>query len=178
MSAATISWTEAEPARLDRERAAMEGLTDELSWREDLDHRGRLWSGWSGLAPIWAAERDAPPGLEDFLAGRRLPVSVVYPEGFPMIPPLVVPLDDAGGLLVPPAYRTMHEWHVMGDGSLCLLQTAVDWHPNNTASELVVEASGWFVEYLLMQDGKAERMTEQGIGTDTSLDEVIASYQP
>lgn len=164
--------------RLERERDSMRALTDELTWHEDLEHRGRRWAGWAGLAPVWAAEREQPPGLTELLDDRRLRVAVLYPEGFPMIAPYVVPLDDAGESLVPPVYRTMHEWHVMGDGSLCLLQTATDWHPGHTAAELVVEAAGWFAEYLLMQDGKMERMTELGIGTDTSLDEIIASYRP
>jgi len=178
MSEAAISWTEAEPARFEREREAMASLTDELAWRDDLSHRGRRWCGWSGPVSAWAAERTAPAGLDELLAGRRLELFIVYPEGFPMIPPLLVPVDDAGDPLVAPAYRTMHEWHVMGDGSLCLLQTAVAWHPDNTGAELVVEASGWFVEYLLMRDAKIEQMTELGVGVDSSLDELIASYRP
>jgi hypothetical protein len=178
MSAAPISWTEAEPARREREHEAMAALTGELVWRDNLRHRGRMWSGWAGPVPAWAAERAAPLGMDELLADRRLHLFVLYPEGFPMIPPWLVPVNDGGEPLVEPAYRTMHEWHVMGDGSLCLLQTAVDWHPNNTAAELVVEASGWFVEYLLMRDDKIKQMTERGIGVDTSLDEIIASYRP
>lgn len=171
-----ISWTEAEPELLRREQATMAELTNEMAWNEEIIHRGRRHFGWLGLAPVWPAERPQPPGLEELLDGRRLNLAVAYPEGFPMIPPILIPLDEHGMPLVPIEYRTMHEWHVVGSGALCLLQTATAWQPTNTAAELVAEASGWFAEYLLMCDDKMGKMTEVGIRVDESLDPLIASY--
>jgi hypothetical protein len=57
------------------------------------------------------------------------------------------------------------------------VQTAQDWRPgDDTAADLVRKASGWFIEYLLMEDEKIEAMTIHGIFEDTSLDELIGSY--
>lgn len=171
-----ISWIEAEPGLVARERTAMAKLTTDLVWSDDVVHRGRRHFGWLGQAPAWAAERPRPPGLEDLLDGRRLKLAVAYPEGFPMIPPILIPRDEDESPLVPIRYRTMHEWHTTGDGRLCLLQAAAEWNPTCTAAELVAEAPGWFAEYLLMRGGKIQQMTEIGIGVDESLDELIATY--
>jgi hypothetical protein len=65
-------------------------------------------------------------------------------------------------------------WHVNGDCSLCLMQAADDWDPSEAAADLVAKAAGWFVEYLLLEDGHIEKMSERGIYTDPSLDGVIA----
>ena len=51
----------------------------------------------------------------------------------------------------------MHTWHVNGDGSLCLMQAADDWQPEDTAADLVRKACGWFVEYLLVEAGRPRR---------------------
>lgn len=171
-----ISWTEAEPRRLRREREAMGELGAEMTWTTEVAHRARVYSGWIGTAPDWAAERPRPPGVVELLAGSRLRLAVAYPEGFPMIPPILIPLREDGSHLVPIQYRTMQEWHVMGDGSLCQLQSMASWTPTDTAADLVVEASGWFVEYRLMCEKKIDRMSEKGIGVDLSLDSVIADY--
>jgi hypothetical protein len=64
----------------------------------------------------------------------------------------------------------------MGDGSLCLLQTADLWTGRETAADLVIKASGWFVEYLLMEAGAIERMTLSGLNADISLDETIRNF--
>ena len=39
--------------------------------------------------------------------------------------------------------------------------------------DLVVKASGWFIEYRLMERGLIERMTESGIYSDITLDSLI-----
>lgn len=174
--AVSISWSEAEPRRLGREREAMSDLGTEMVWSDEVLHRGRRHYGWLGVVPLWAAERSQPPGLKELLGERRLTLAIAYPEGFPMIPPVLIPRDPSGNPLVPIAYRTMHEWHVMGDGSLCLLQSAIAWRPTFTAAELLAEAPGWFAEYLLMEEGRIKQMTEKGIGVDRSLDELIATY--
>lgn len=154
----------------------MSDLCPEMVWSEDVCHRGRSHRGWLGIAPVWAAERTKPRGLDELLNGRRLALAIAYPEGFPMIPPILIPCDASGKPLVPIKYRTMHEWHVMGDGSLCQLQSAIAWHPSYTAAELLAEAPGWFAEYLLMEGKWIKKMTEKGIGVDRSLDDLIATF--
>ena len=44
-----------------------------------------------------------------------------------MVAPDLYPLDPD----VPIERRTQHRWHVNGDGSLCLMQAADDWQPEN-----------------------------------------------
>jgi hypothetical protein len=158
------SWLEAEPERVQRERDQMERVAPEMAWLED-DPAG----GWEGLAPIWPFERPAPSGLDKLLEGRRLRLRVSYSQGFPMVQPLLVPLDPDP----PRDRRILHSWHLNGDGSLCLLQTAYAWDCRETAADLVAKASGWFIEYLLLEREAIEAMTESGISTDTSLDPLI-----
>jgi hypothetical protein len=87
------------------------------------------------------------------------------------VPPYVYPLRPD----VPIDRRTDHTWHVNGDGSLCLLQTADLWVPGSTAAPLIVKASCWFIEYLLMEQGLITEMTEHGIAENAIYDAIIAS---
>lgn len=167
------SWVNAEPAVIERERTAMERWGPELEWREDLQWReGRNAFGWTGTIPAWAGEREQPRGVAELLAGRQLQLQVIYPEAFPAVPAVLFPLDPK----VPLGRRTLSTWHVNGDGSLCLMQSADDWHLTDTAADLVRKASGWFIEYHLLEAGEIERMTERGILTDTDLDAVLAKF--
>lgn len=165
------SWIEAEPGLLEREQAEMARHAPEMSWREDLEYLMRPVVGWVGKAPAWGAERAKPAGVDELLAGRQLELAIFYPEGFPIAPPTLLPLDPE----VPIERRTQHRWHVNGDGTLCLIQRADDWQPTETAADLVRKASGWFIEYLLVEGGHREAMTEHGIFEDTVVDEVLAS---
>jgi len=167
------SWVEAEPDVLKRERAAMTELAPSMEWREDLRLFRRPAVGWRGYAPDWGGKRAKPDGVDELLDGRRLELEVRYPEAFPIVPPSLAPL----GLDIPPEAHGLTQWHVLPDGSLCLVRDADDWQPNETAAELVCKASGWFIEFLLMQGGHIERMTERGILIDTQLDELIASLR-
>lgn len=166
------SWTEAEPRRLVAERAAMPLVAPQLEWGTAPSS----WLegvGWEGLAPVWPFERERPPDLEAFLAGRRFRVGVAYPEAFPMVPPKIWPIDPSPD----PRYRTQHKWHVNPDGSLCLMQAASDWTCTETASDLVVKAAGWFLEYLLMEAGIVDQMTNTGIANDPSLDHLFVGHR-
>jgi hypothetical protein len=158
------SWLEAEPERAQRESDEMTRVAPDMAWLDD-DPAG----GWEGLAPIWPFERSKPAGLDNLLEGQRLRLRVFYSQGFPMVQPLLVPLDPDP----PRDRRILHSWHLNGDGSLCLLQTAYAWDGRETAADLVVKASGWFIEYLLREREAIEAMTENGISADTSLDRVI-----
>jgi hypothetical protein len=160
---------------VDREQAAMKVVAPDLEWREDLTWReDRLACGWVGQAPDWAADRPCPPGVKELLGDRRLRLRVVYPEAFPAVPAELFPTDPE----VPLDRRTLTRWHVNGDGSLCLMQSAYDWHLTDTAADLVRKASGWFVEYLLLEADEIKDMTVQGIFNDTSLDPVLAKFAP
>jgi hypothetical protein len=164
------SWVDAEPGLVEREKAAMAEHVPEMTWRDDLVYGMRPVVGWTGKAPVWGGDRPKPEGVDALLARRQLELDVYYTEGFPMVPPTLFPIDPR----VPIERRTFQRWHVMGDGTLCLVQGAYDWQPTDTAAELVRKASGWFIEYLLVEGGHREAMTECGILDDTSVDESLA----
>ena len=133
-----------------------------------------VWSAqgsgsWTGLVPVWPFDRAAPPGLDTFMASRRLRVQMTYGHAFPVTPPAVWPLDPEPSI----EHRTQHAWHVNGDGSLCLIETAAAWTGRDPAAELIVKAAGWFIEYLLMSAGLITQMTNTGLSSDVSMDEVI-----
>jgi hypothetical protein len=166
------SWVDAEPAIVERERRAMTQRCPEMTWRDKLQWPdGRIGAGWEGLAPAWGADREQPSGVDELLNGRRLSLRVLYPEAFPMTAPDLYPIEPE----VPLDRRTEHRWHVNGDGSLCLMQAADDWQPTDTAADLVCKASGWFIEYLLVDDGALDAMETRGIYVNTSLDALLAA---
>jgi hypothetical protein len=158
------SWMEAEPERLAKEREVMAELAPEMVWVDDAPA-----GGWEGLVPAWPFERPEPEGLAELLDGRQLRLRVEYRQAFPSAEPRLVPLDPDP----PIKRRVLESWHLMGDGSLCLLRTADLWTGRETAADLVVKASGWFIEYLLMEQEAIERMTVDGIYEDDSLDDLI-----
>jgi hypothetical protein len=164
-----VSWMAAQPRVLERERQSMSVVATELRWVE-LGTVG----GWEGPVPAWSFERPAPrPGLDNLLELRRLEVRVVYFQAHPAVAPAVYPLDP-----VPPReHRLSHDWHLNGDGSLCLLGTAAQWRLADTAAELVIKASGWFIEYRLKQLGLIDAMSSHGLYVDASRDEIIAGVR-
>lgn len=76
---------------------------------------------------------------------------------------------------IPMERRTQHRWHVNGDGSLCLMQAADDWQPTHTAADLVCKSAGWFIEYLLVDQGELDAMTTRGIYVSTDVDALLAA---
>jgi hypothetical protein len=98
-------------------------------------------------------------------------IRVQYLPAYPMVPPVLYPLDPQVDFGV----WTLHDWHVNGDGSLCLLQRASDWTGRSPAADLVVKAAGWFLEYLLLERKVRSSMTECGIVHDDSLDELFTT---
>lgn len=159
-----LRWFDAEPARLAAEQAAMAAVAPELAWSDTTPG-----GGWEGLAPVWPFPRPRPGGLDGFLAGRRLRLRVACSQAHPMAAPKLWPLDPEPEI----AQRTVHDWHVNGDGSLCLLRTAAAWTGAELAAELVVKAAGWFLEFLLMQAGVIRAMTTGGIVNSDELDELL-----
>lgn len=159
-----IPWTEAEPTRFEVELAAMTAIAPKLVWDDAL-------LLWEGLVPAWPFARPQPPELDAFLGGRRFTAQVIHSQAFPMVPARVIPLEPEPPLEA----RTMHAWHVNGDGSLCLLRSAAAWDGTETAAELVVKAAGWFIELRLMQTGQIEAMSARGIASDDSFDHLIVA---
>lgn len=167
-----ISWIDAEAPRVQLERAEMQRWAPDMQWRTDLTWPdGRVGAGWEGLAPAWGADRPEPAGVANLLHGERLRLKIICPEAFPMVPPDLYPIDPK----VPIERRTQHEWHVNGDGSLCLMQAADDWQPENMAVELVRKAAGWYIEYRLVDGNDLDRMTERGIYVSEEIDALLAA---
>jgi len=90
-----------------------------------------LERAWVGEVPIWPFDRPPPPDLEAFLDGERLRVKILYPQAFPMVAPIFYPVEPDPD----PSTWTLHDWHLNGDGSLCLLQSVSAWRADGTAAE-------------------------------------------
>lgn len=171
----SIRWFHAHPDRLNRELDAMRAVAPDLNWDPDT-HRDLPWRSidggcWHGTAPVWPFDRPAPEQLNAFLDGQRLRLVVACRQAHPAIAPVLRPLDPT-----PDAqYRTMHAWHISGDGTLCLTQRAYDWTGRELAAELVVKAAGWLLEYLLLSRGIVEAMTTASIAASDELDHLITA---
>lgn len=157
-----IPWTEAEPTRFADEQTRMNELAPGMHW-DEANLR------WDGHLPIWPFSRPAPPELDEFLDGRQFRAQVQYSPAFPMVAPRIVPIDPDPDA----STRSRHDWHVNGDGSLCLLQSASDWDGSGSAADLVPKAAAWFLEYLLMERRIVESMTEVGIANDDCRDHLL-----
>jgi len=162
-----ISWYEAQPWVLERERHAMAEIAPDMAW-VNIGTVG----GWEGMVPTWPFERAAPePGLSRLLDGSRLTVRIEYRQAHPAVAPMVYPRAP-----VPPReHRLNHSWHLNGDGTLCLLGSTAHWRPSDTAAEVVIKASGWYIEYLLKRRGLIPAMSENGLYVDSSYDAIIAA---
>lgn len=57
---------------------------------------------------------------------------------------------------------------------LCLLRDADQWYPWCKTSELLLKASGWAIDFALLEAGAITQMSMSGIVIDTSYDELIA----
>lgn len=164
-----ISWWEAHPARLDAEREAMATVAPDLVWSDEVAE-GMPGGGWSGVCPLWPFDRPKPAGVDAYVDGRSFSIEVRCSPAHPVAVPAIHPIDPAPDLAV----RTRQAWHVMGDGSLCLVQHTLDWTGRDHACELVRKAAGWFLEYLLLTDGRIDTMTVAGIVDDGSHDDLLA----
>lgn len=158
-----VRWQDAEPLRFERELEAVRAVAPALVWVDDRDR-------WEGELPLWPFERDQPAGLDGFVGDRRFSVHITYSQGFPMVAPQIVPIDPTPEF----GARIQHAWHLNGDGSLCLLQSADAWDGSGTAADLVLKGASWFLEYLLMEAGQMTKMSENGIVTDPGSDHLLA----
>ncbi|MFE9748222.1 hypothetical protein ACFYOT_25230 [Saccharothrix saharensis] len=97
-------------------------------------------------------------------------VELRYLESYPMVPPLIYPLDPEPGLML----RTDHRWHLSGDGSLCQLISASQWTGRESVVDLLLKAAGWRIEYALLRAKVLKTMSENGIVDDPVHDDLIA----
>jgi hypothetical protein len=159
------TWWECEPRRLARDLAEVSARFPELAFFD----AGA--GGWRGRLPSWPFDRPAPDGLDTLLGGQGLLLELRYGHAYPVVPPAIYPGEPE------PAWhtRTQARWHVMGDGSLCLLQADAQWSPRDSVAELLLKTAGWHVEYALLEAGVMDAMTVAGIVSDDSRDALIGA---
>ena len=165
-----ILWTEAEPARLERDRVEMHEFAPDLTYREPNPSGMFRHGGWTGELPRWPFERPVPLGLDELIGERGLVFALEYSAAHPMLPPIIYPVCPAPEV----EEQTQATWHVAPGGSLCLLQSEGAWRPEASITELLLKAAGWRVEYALMKAGVIDRMTVNGIVSDPASDHLIA----
>lgn len=151
----------------------MAARAPQMVWQDEIvGPDGKTRTGWEGFAPTWGGDRSRPPGVDGLLAGRKLRLKVIYREAFPTVPPTLVPVDPDP----PMERRTQHYWHINPNGSLCLFRRADDWKQTDTAAALVCKASGWFIEYLLVEAGEMDGMTVSGVYSSTGIDPILKRF--
>jgi hypothetical protein len=157
------SWWQDEPGRLERDLDDLAAAGFDLTWSPVGS--GRL----DGRLTAWPLDRAAPDGLDELLPTGGLLVQVEFGHGYPMVCPRVYPEDPK-----PPLERcTQHRWHVNGDGSLCLLQSADAWDPATRLSDVLRKAAAWRVEYALVETGVVEAMSLSGIVSNPERDHLV-----
>lgn len=167
---APVLWHEVETDRLARDIEEINIFAPGLEFEPGPGdghflHHGR----WHGQLPVWPMSRPEPKGLAAVVP-VGLTVEVWYSAAYPMLPPSIYPFAPEPLII----QRSQHDWHVAPDGSLCLLQTLASWDPRWSVVELLRRASGWRVEYALMNAGLVESMTLCSIVDDSSRDHLIS----
>jgi hypothetical protein len=157
------SWWQDEPGRLERDLDDLVAAGFDLTWTPVSS--GSL----DGRLPAWPLDRPAPEGLDELLPAGGLLVHVEFGHGYPMVCPRAYPEDPK-----PPLERcTQHRWHVNGDGSLCLLQSADAWDPTTRLSDVLRKAAAWRVEYALVEAGVVPEMSLSGIVSNPDRDQLV-----
>lgn len=163
MSASARTWWEDDPARLAQEMVDVHEVAPLLSWTAEGA------GTFDGPLKLWPFSRPAPGNISDLL--DPIVVRVEYGHAFPAAPPQVLPL-------VPqpmPTLRGFTQYHVLPSGRLCLLRDADQWYPWSKTSELLLKASGWAIEFSLLQAGVIAQMSASGIVNDSAFDHLIAA---
>jgi hypothetical protein len=163
LAATALPWWRDDKERLDSELAAMFAVAPGLVWRPEGSGR------WVGHVPLWPIARRKPSGVEALVGHQAFAVKIVCGQAYPMVEPRVWPTE----IELPVTALGWTEWHLLLNGSLCLLQDATSWDPSALAADLVPKISGWYIEYHLKNAGYIERMTEYGIAIDDSLDSLL-----
>lgn len=162
-------WTVWDSERLERDRRDLAETAPELEYQEPkpglLPH-----GGWVGKIPLWPFDRVAPDGLE-VLVDTPMTAAIAYAAAHPVIAPTVYPCEPEP-LLVEMSDTV---WHVSPGGSLCLFQSEGMWDPTASMGEIIQKSAGWRIEYALMKVGAIEKMTERGIASDATLDDLVTA---
>lgn len=163
LAPAAITWWQEDAVRLRSELADMFAKAPDLIWRQEGS------GGWTGHVPLWPFDRRQPRGVAALVRGRPFEVTIQCRPAHPMVVPFVWPEN------VQPSIGELGwtEWHLLPNGSLCLLQGNADWSPSAHGAELIQKISGWYIEYHLKLNGYIDRMTEYGIAQDDSLDSIL-----
>jgi hypothetical protein len=162
--AGAISWFASEPERLARDRAEVAEAFPALRWSAEGA------GGFDGALPLWPFPRPRPRALEDLTGARWLELELRYAQAYPMVAPSIRPLYPHPSV----EKWTAHNWHVNGDGTLCLLQAHALWDPAACVVDLLLKAAGWRIEYALMQAHAIDAMSLNGIVSDPSFDALIS----
>ncbi|TRY19405.1 hypothetical protein FOJ82_00355 [Tessaracoccus rhinocerotis] len=167
-----VLWSEAEPSRLERDRAEMQQFAPDVVYQDPNPDTGAMFrhGGWSGELPRWPFQRPEPVGFDELIGDHGLLFVLEYSAAHPMLPPTIYPVRPEPEV----EEQTQATWHVAPGGSLCLLQSDGAWRPEASITELLLKASGWRVEYALMKAGVIDRMTVNGIVSDSTSDHLIA----
>lgn len=168
----TRLWCEAEPLRLERDRAEIRLFAPSLRYvspQASIGCAGYIHGGWEGALPLWPFERPEPEGLE-LLVPRGLEIRLCYSAAYPVVQPEIFPICPEPSLFE----RSQASWHVLPGGALCLLQSDGAWLPETSIVDLLLKAAGWNVEYALMQAGAIDEMTTCGIVNDPSRDRLLS----
>lgn len=160
-----VTWWQCEPRRLARDQREISETFPDLRW--DPTGAGK----WSGRLPVWPFTRPRPQGLDELVNGAGLLVQVLYGHAYPVVPPVIIPLDPEPDLVA----RTQHQWHTNGNGSLCLMQSDAAWTARDSIVSLLLKAAGWRIEYELMKRGLLETMSVNGIVSDNVTDALITA---
>lgn len=157
------TWWEAEPDLLEQELTAINSMFPSLEWVDDGP--GHL----IGPIPAWPFLREAPENLDTLLGSAPFEIRVQYSHAFPAAPPAVFPLAPKP----PIQLRSFTNFHVLGDGSLCLLRDAAQWANSSLTSDLILKAAAWRLEYALLERGAIQAMTQNGIVVNGELDQLL-----
>lgn len=158
-----MTWWVAEPELFRREVKAANFAFPELEWS------GEGSGSLVGNLPPWPFNRPAPEDLNVLLGDSPFRVRVQYGHAFPAVPPSVFPLAPSPDVQL----RSFTDFHILGDGSLCLLREAEQWNTLSKTTDLILKAAGWRIEYALFEHGFLPKLTENGIVIDATLDPLI-----
>lgn len=157
------TWWECEPRRRGRDLREVGERFPELAWVSEGA------GGWFGRLPVWPFDRPEPPGLDELTSGNGLVVRLEYGHAYPAAVPAIFPVEPEPGFEA----RTEQRWHVLGDGSLCLIRDPSQWSGRESVVELLLKAAGWRIEHALMTTGVLMSMSLNGIVTDSGYDHLI-----
>jgi hypothetical protein len=158
-----VPWWKDEPLRLKAELAAMELVAPDLVWSEADT------GGWVGPLPMWPFDRPRPAGLAALLGHQPCEVLIASNHAYPMVQPTIHPLRPRA----PWQMWGLGEYHLLPNGSLCLLQSHAAWNPSARIADMIPKASGWYIEYRLILAGRLRAMPEPGFAAGGHLDHLV-----